>query len=90
MTDYPYDLGSYSRSVTTDSEAAQIWFDRGLNWTFAFNHEEAITCYEKALEHDPDCAMAKWGVAYALGPNYNKSWEMMDENATSKTSSAAL
>jgi tetratricopeptide (TPR) repeat protein len=79
MTDYPYDLGSYSRSVTTDSEAAQIWFDRGLNWTFAFNHEEAVKCFEKALEHDPNCAMAKWGVAYAAGPNYNKYWELFDE-----------
>ena len=78
MSEY-YDLGSYSRSVSTDSEEAQIWFDRGLNWTFAFNHEEAIKCYEKALEHDPNCAMAKWGIAYALGPNYNLPWDKYDD-----------
>ena len=78
MSDY-YDLGSYSRPVTTDSEQAQIWFDRGLNWTFAFNHEEAITCYEKALEHDANCAMAYWGIAYAHGPNYNLTWGKMNE-----------
>ena len=23
--------------------------------------------------------MAHWGVAYALGPNYNKPWEAFDE-----------
>lgn len=78
MQDY-YDLGSYSRTVTTDSPEAQIWFDRGLNWTFAFNHEEAITCYQKALEHDANCAMAYWGIAYALGPNYNLTWGKMND-----------
>ena len=79
MTAYHFDLGGYSRTVTTDSEATQVWFDRGLSWTYAFNHEEAIKCFEKALEHDPECAMAKWGIAYAAGPNYNKPWELFDE-----------
>ena len=27
----------------------------------------------------PDCAMAHWGVAYAIGPNYNKPWEAFEE-----------
>ena len=36
-----YDLGPFSRPVTTTSEAAQTWFDRGLNWTYAYNHAEA-------------------------------------------------
>jgi tetratricopeptide (TPR) repeat protein len=74
-----YDLGSHTRTVSTSSADAQLWFDRGLNWTYAFNHEEAIRCFEKALELDPDCAMAHWGVAYAVGPNYNKAWDAFDE-----------
>ncbi len=73
MTDY-YDLGSYSRKISTPSPEAQLWFDRGLNWTYGFHHEEAVECFRKALEHDPDCVMAHWGVAYASGPNYNKQW----------------
>lgn len=77
MSDY-YDLGDLSRAVTTSTQEAQDWFDRGLVWSYAFNHEEAVTCFEKALESDPDCAMAAWGVAYALGPNYNKPWEFFD------------
>lgn len=77
MDDY-YDLGSYSRPVTTASPQAQVWFDRGLAWCYGFNHEEAIACFERALEHDPDCALAHWGVAYAVGPNYNKPWEAFD------------
>ena len=76
--DYPYDVGRYVRTVTTTSADAQKWFDRGLNWCFGFHHEEAIGCFEKALEHDPTCAMAHWGIAYAAGPNYNFPWELMD------------
>src|SRR5712691_8355110 len=74
MSDY-YDLGSYARAVTTSSASAQAWFDRGLIWTYSFNHEEAVRCFGRALDHDPDCALAYWGLAYALGPNYNKPWE---------------
>lgn len=73
-----YDLGSYHRQVTTSSKDAQLWFDRGLIWTYGFNHEEAARCFEKALSHDSRCAMAYWGLAYALGPNYNKPWDVFD------------
>ena len=61
--DYPYDLGSYTRNVTTASADAQRWFDRGLNWCFGYHHEEAVRCFEKALETDANCAMAHWGIA---------------------------
>ena len=72
--EYPFDLGSWSRKITTESETAQQWFDRGLNWTYAYNHEEAVACFRRALEADPNCAMAWWGVAYAAGPFYNRPW----------------
>lgn len=73
-----YDLGSYHRSIDTPSEQAQVWFDRGMVWAYAFNHEESIRCFERALALDPDLAIARWGVAYAIGPNYNKAWEAFD------------
>jgi tetratricopeptide (TPR) repeat protein len=76
--DYPYDVGPYSRKVTTTSADAQRWFDRGLNWCFGYHHEEAIACFEKALAADRSCAMAHWGIGYAAGPNYNFPWELMD------------
>jgi len=79
MEDY-FDLGTYSRPVTTTSPEAQMWFDRGLIWTYGFNHEEAVACFEKATAIDPGCAMAYWGIAYALGPNYNKPWEFFDSD----------
>lgn len=73
MSDY-FNLGSYSRPAS-DVPDAQMWFDRGLVWLFAYNHEEAIVCFEKTLEADPACPLAHWGIAYAVGPNYNKPWE---------------
>jgi len=76
--DYPYDVGRYARTVTTASADAQRWFDRGLNWCYGYHHEEAVACFEKALEADPNCAMAHWGIGYAAGPNYNFPWELMD------------
>ena len=65
-------------SATTTSADAQGWFDRGLNWCFGYHHEEAVACFEKTLETDPNCAMAHWGAAYAVGPNYNSPWELQD------------
>ncbi|MCW8376242.1 tetratricopeptide repeat protein [Streptomyces justiciae] len=80
-----YDLGTHSRTVTTSSPEAQLWFDRGLVWTYAFHHEEAVACFRAAAEADPDCAMAYWGIAYALGPNYNKPWEFFDGDDLTRT-----
>ncbi len=74
-----YDLGSYSRTVSTNSKKAQKWFDRGLVWTYAYHHEEAIVCFQKALKADPGCAMAHWGIGYCIGPNYNKPWETFED-----------
>ncbi|MDT5134351.1 MAG: hypothetical protein QOE41_3662, partial [Mycobacterium sp.] len=73
-----YDLGAYHRTVDTASAQAQLWFDRGMVWAYAFNHEEAVRCFEKALGLDPDLAIARWGIAYSVGPNYNKAWDAFD------------
>lgn len=74
-----FDLGGYTRKVTASSDDAQLWFDRGLAWTYGYNHEEAIVCFQKALAADPVCAMAYWGIAYCIGPNYNKPWETFED-----------
>ncbi len=73
-----YDLGGYHRPVETARPRAQLWFDRGMVWAYAFNHEEAAACFERALAEDPDLAIARWGIAYCLGPNYNKAWDAFD------------
>src|SRR4051794_2842600 len=73
-----FDLGNYRRGTSTASTSAQTWFERGLVWSYAFHHEEAVRCFERAVEHDAGFALAHWGIAYAVGPNYNKQWEAFD------------
>ncbi|KAF2022289.1 hypothetical protein BU24DRAFT_458156 [Aaosphaeria arxii CBS 175.79] len=74
-----YDVGNFGRKISTGNPEAQIWFNRGLTWTYAFNHEEACGCFELVIAHDPECAMGFWGLAFAAGPNYNKAWASFDE-----------
>ena len=64
-------MGGHGHKVTTSSARAQQYFDQGLVWTFAFNHDEAIRSYEEAARLDPDCAMAWWGIALCNGPHIN-------------------
>src|SRR5262245_36647647 len=64
-------LGSHHHSVATSSELAQKYFDQGLRLIYGFNHDEAERSFREAARIDPSCAMAWWGIAYALGPNYN-------------------
>ena len=64
-------LGDVHHAVTTKNPDAQRFFDQGLALIYAFNHDEALRSFERASELDPECAMAWWGVALAVGPNYN-------------------
>jgi hypothetical protein len=52
-----YDIVTHRRAISTSSPDARIWFERGLIWTYAFNHEEAMRCYERASSHDPGCPL---------------------------------
>ncbi len=63
--------GPHGRPVATSSADAQVYFDQGLAFLHAFNHDEAIRSFRRAVELDPECAMAHWGVAYANGPHIN-------------------
>jgi tetratricopeptide (TPR) repeat protein len=63
-------LGELSHPISASAEA-QRWFDQGLVLTFGYNHDAAIRAFEEGLRADPTCAMCAWGVAYALGPNFN-------------------
>src|SRR5437763_14924347 len=67
MTGY----GNWHRPVSTKNAQAQAFFDQGLRQIYAFNHDEAARSFQRAGELDPKLAMAFWGVAEAVGPNYN-------------------
>jgi tetratricopeptide (TPR) repeat protein len=64
-------LGDFHRRVTTSSPLAQQYFDQGMRFLWAFNHDEATRSFAKAAQLDPACASCYWGVALTIGPNYN-------------------
>ena len=63
-------LGSHSYRITA-SPPAQRWFDQGLRFVYAFNHNEAQKAFREAARLDPACAMCFWGIAITEGGNYN-------------------
>src|SRR5215217_7723481 len=64
-------LGDINHPVTTNNTEAQKFFNQGLAYMYAFNHEEAVRSFKQAAQLDPQLAMANWGVAIAMGSNYN-------------------
>ena len=64
-------LGDVHHPVSTKNRGAQQFFDQGLKLVYGFNHDEARRSFQHAAELDPKLAMAWWGVALTLGPNYN-------------------
>jgi tetratricopeptide (TPR) repeat protein len=71
-----YDAVDYK--ITTSNPLVQRYFNQGLALAYAFNHAEAARSFYYATKLDPSCAMAFWGFAYVLGPNYNAGME--DDN----------
>ena len=55
--------------------AGQGLANQGMVLAYGFNHAEAARSFYYATKLDPDCAMAYWGFAYVLGPNYNAGKE---------------
>src|SRR5690242_12086120 len=64
-------LGNINHPVSTNNAEAQKFFNQGLAYVYAFNHAEAIRSFQRATELDPQLAMGYWGMALALGSNYN-------------------
>ncbi len=64
-------MGEAHHPVKTKSAEAQKFFDQGMSFLWGFNHDEALKSFQRAAELDPTMAMAQWGIAYAVGPNYN-------------------
>ena len=74
-------MGSLHHAIATSNPEAQRFFDQGLTLVYAFNHDEAIRSFRRAAELDPNAAMPWWGVALALGPNYNDPGDPEKEKA---------
>src|SRR5205807_5628803 len=74
-------LGDVHHPVSTKNRGAQQFFDQGLKLVYGFNHDEARRSFQRAAELDPKLAMAWWGVALTLGPNYNLPVDLEREKA---------
>jgi len=64
-------LGPVGHPVSTSNAEAQRFFNQGLAYVYAFNHHEAVRSFQRAVALDPQLAMGHWGIALALGSNYN-------------------
>ena len=64
-------IGRQHHPIQTKSTQAQEYFDQGITLLYGFNHEEAVRSFQRAAELDPISPMPLWGIAFAVGPNYN-------------------
>ncbi len=64
--------------VSTKSDEARKYFRQGMMLSYGYNHGEAARSFFQASKIDTNFAMAYWGFAYVLGPNYNSP--MREEN----------
>ena len=83
-------MGDLHHPIDTTSEEAQKFFDQGLTFIYAFNHDEAIRSFRRAAELDPASPMPWWGIAYALGPNINNDVDPDREKAAYDAAQQAL
>jgi len=64
-------MGTFHRKISSSSADAQQYFDQGMRFMWAFNHDEASRSFARAAQLDPQCGICLWGVALTVGPNYN-------------------
>lgn len=74
-------LGGYARELSSPSAGAREYFNQGLVWLYAFNHDEAVRSFGQAAELDPRFALAWWGVALAHGPHINAPFMPKERSA---------
>jgi Tfp pilus assembly protein PilF len=74
--------------VTTSSPQCQALFDQGLGYLYSYVYMEAARSFETAARHDPECAMAWWGLSRAL-ENYKGNYGPALEKAKALLSKAS-
>ena len=55
--------------ATSCNDVAQRRFDRAMRYQHSFWYQPAKEIFEETLKADPNCAIAYWGIALALGRN---------------------
>ena len=83
-------VGRQHHAIQTSSAEAQQYFDQGLTFIYGFNHEEAARAFQAAAQLDPNSPMPLWGIALAVGPNYNLDVDAQREKLAYETIQRAL
>jgi tetratricopeptide (TPR) repeat protein len=78
-------VGRQHHAIHTSNTEAQQYFDQGITLIYGFNHEEAARAFEQAAKLDPASPMPLWGVALAVGPNYNADVDAQREKIAFET-----
>src|SRR5690242_20137166 len=52
--------------ISTTSPDCQAFFDQGLGYFYSYVWMEAARSFETALQYDPECPLAWWGLSRAL------------------------
>jgi tetratricopeptide (TPR) repeat protein len=71
-------FGSYRGPQASHNVEAQRFFDQGLVLGWGFNFAEAVRSFRAAAQLDPECALCRWGIAWALGPSVNHDMQPAD------------
>ena len=71
-------IGAYRGPRASSNDRAQRLFDQGLVFGWGFNFAEAARSFRAATLADLDCAMCRWGIAWALGPSINHDMSPSD------------
>ena len=75
-TDYDFGVPAnyaFAEKITCSNDEARKMYVEAFGHMLNYNHEQAIACFTKCAELDPNCAMAWWGIAYCLSSSYNWS-----------------
>jgi tetratricopeptide (TPR) repeat protein len=75
-TDYDFGVSAnyaFAEKITCSNDEARKMYVEAFGHMLNYNHEQAIACFTKCTELDPNCAMAWWGIAYCLSSSYNWS-----------------
>ena len=78
-------IGRQHHAIQTSSAEAQQYFDQGLTFLYGFNHEEAARAFQQAAKLDSASPMPLWGIAFAVGPNYNMGVDPQREKLAYET-----
>lgn len=71
-------IGSYRAPAVSGDAQAQRYFEQAMVFGWGFNFPEATRSFRAAAVRDPECALCRWGIAWAVGPSINSNMEPAD------------